>query len=219
MKCFQLNQSGRLIVVLLLCILPICGTFADNQLHSQNLIDSYSWMETDLNRTTRWLQRRTTQSRERIDALSLRTSVAQQLSALVGAEDTLSDFYDAGENRFYLQSTAEFPYQRLFVRQKDGQNKLLVDPPPGMGIHFFSPSHDGRYIAYGLSENGSEITAIEILEVVSGIVLQERIPNVRYPQITWRNDNCSFFIRACHSLAMTGRNQSALQVKKYFCTR
>lgn len=181
-------------VVISLCILSgwlSCGAQAEGK----NITDRYRWMETEQGRTNEWLLHRTLQSRKTIDALPWRATVEKQLNSLAGAEDALSYIRDAGENRFYYRFTPEFPYLRLFVKRKDGRERLLIDPPVGMGIHFFFPSRDGRYVAYGLSKNGSEFASINVLDVESGATLSDAIPRARYPDIVWRPDNQSFFYK------------------------
>ncbi|MDX5627104.1 MULTISPECIES: prolyl oligopeptidase family serine peptidase [unclassified Brenneria] len=209
----------RTIVVVSLCILSVlldCEALADGVPRSQNIMDHYRWMEADQDRTNEWLQRRTIQARKTIDAFPWRKAFEKQLNAIVGAEGSLSHIYDAGESRFYLRSTPEFPYQRLFVKRKSGGEKLLIDPPIGMGIHFFSPSHDGRYVAYGLSENGSEIASINILDVESGADLSDSIPRARYPRIVWRSDNQSFFYKRLPSEKHDGLASERLAGEKVY---
>lgn len=121
-------------------------------------MDPYHWMETHPQQTARWLNQRSNQTVKTLHALPWRNALAKRLSELENTAPTISDIYDAGQNRFYLRSTVEHPYLRLFVRQKGKPERVLIDPPVGYGINFFSPSHDGRYVAFGLSRNGTEST-------------------------------------------------------------
>ena len=55
-----------------------------------------------------------------------------------------------------------------------GAERVIVDPNTlgdGKGrttIDFFKPSHDGRYVAVSLSENGSEEGTVYVYDVASG---------------------------------------------------
>ncbi|UTM57120.1 prolyl oligopeptidase family serine peptidase [Photobacterium sp. CCB-ST2H9] len=156
-------------------------------------MDHYRWMETDTERTTQWLTNQSNYSRNVLNSLPWRDSLEKSLNTLVNVGPTISNIYNAGKNRFYLRSTVQFPYQRLFVKQENEQEKVIVDPPPGYGIKFFSPSHDGNYVAYGLSINGYENTEINIINVSNGLTLKDNIPQVRYPNVVWDSDNKSFY--------------------------
>lgn len=165
----------------------------NNSYKTEGNMDTYRWMENDRERTTQWLNLKSDYSRFILDALPWRDALEKRLNELVNVETTLSDFYYTAETRFYLRSTSELPYQRLFVLIQDKAEKLLIDPPVGSGINFFTPSHDGRYVAYGLSINGSENTEIKIVNVYNGTVIEDSIPQVRFPNVVWNDDNHSFF--------------------------
>ncbi|WP_318376630.1 prolyl oligopeptidase family serine peptidase [Enterobacter sp.] len=182
-------------VVILISLLfsVTCGSAqAANSLRGEER-DPYRWMETDREGTATWLNRQSARTREILSAQPARNALAKRLSQLVDTAPTISDIYDAGDHRFYLRSTPQYPYQRLFVKTRNAPERLLIDPPPGYGINFFSASHDGAYVAFGLSENGFERTEINVMRVADGKVFQERIPSVRYPGVVWAADNRSFY--------------------------
>ena len=47
------------------------------------------------------------------------------------------------------------------------------------------PSDDGRLLAYGLSENGSEQSVLHVLDVARGATLPDRIPRTRAADLAW----------------------------------
>lgn len=154
--------------------------------------DPYAWMETQPARTAAWLQQQTQRSRKLIAVLPQRTALSAELSAAnpIEANDT---GYDTPAGRFYLQMSADYPYWRLFLQPEQAPARVVIAPPVGFGISFFSPSDDGTYLAYGLSENGAETTSLQLLDVASGRPLPDVMPQVRYPTIIWNPDNRSFF--------------------------
>lgn len=160
----------------------------------QNHTDNYSWMETQSETTNQWLQDQTEQAKTTINALPWRKAVEKYRFLFNDKRNKRPSIEGAGKYHFYERSTSRYPYNsRLFVREKNGTERLLVDPPVGMDIAFFYPSPDGRYVAYGLSRNGSEIASINILDINKGTRLKDVIPRTRYPRINWRADNRSFF--------------------------
>ena len=147
------------------CVFSVHANVDTNK--REDHMDHYRWMETDRSQTAEWLNRQSIPSANIIHSLPWRRVFAKRLRSLDNGGPTISDIYDAGDNRFYLRSTPEYAYQRLFVKYKNDPERLIIDPPVGYGINFFSPSPDGRYISYGLSKNGFESTDIKILWVAT----------------------------------------------------
>lgn len=165
----------------------------DGRPKSEDHMDDYRWMETDQRQTINWLNHISEQSDKIIRSLPWRNTLARRLNTFVNNGPTISNIDDAGDNRFYLRSTTEYPYQRLFVKNRDNPERVIVDPPVGYGINFFSPSNDGQYVAYGLSKNGFDDTEIKIIKVIDSTVLKDSIQKVRYPNVVWAADNQSFY--------------------------
>jgi prolyl oligopeptidase len=62
-----------------------------------------------------------------------------------------------------------------------------------VALDWWYPSPDGRFIAYGLSEAGSEISTLHILDVDKVTDLEERIPHTRAAAVSWDPDNTGFY--------------------------
>ena len=185
------------------CVFSVHANVDTNK--REDHMDRYRWMETDRSQTAEWLNRQSILSANIIHSLPWRRVFAKRLSSLDNGGSTISDIYDAGDNRFYLRSTPEYAYQRLFIKYKNDPERLIIDPPVGYGINFFSPSPDGKYISYGLSKNGFESTDIKIIRVSDGVVLKDSIPQVRYPNVVWAEDNQSFYYSLNDAAESKGR--------------
>lgn len=80
-----------------------------------------------------------------------------------------------------------------------GQRRLLVDPGALAGaqghvsLDWWSASPDGSKVAYGLSRDGSEDSVLHVLDVASGRVLPERIPDTQIAYPSWLPDSSGFF--------------------------
>jgi len=114
-----------------------------------------------------------------------------------------------GGRYFYQKMLANEIVPKLYVRDGlDGQERVLLDPakyPAPAGSHnsisYYAPSWDGKMVAVGVSEGGSENAIIHILEVDSGKELPETIDRGRFGAIAWRSDNRSFFYNRLQKLA------------------
>src|SRR5262249_51441746 len=84
-----------------------------------------------------------------------------------------------------------------------GAGRVLVDVNAGAGdlprsLDAFSPSPDGRYVVYGVSEGGTQRSHFHIIETETGRELPDRIPHsvVAMHQAAWLPDASGFFYTA-----------------------
>jgi prolyl oligopeptidase len=89
---------------------------------------------------------------------------------------------------------------KLYRRDRAGAETLLVDPDDWQketgkphAINYFSPSHDGRLVAFGVSALGSENASIYVIETATRKRIGQPIDRAQYPWINWRPDSRSFF--------------------------
>ncbi|HEY4334109.1 MAG TPA: hypothetical protein VGM78_16115, partial [Ilumatobacteraceae bacterium] len=76
--------------------------------------------------------------------------------------------------------------------------RVLVDPSTASAdaataIDWFFPSADGRLVAYGLSEGGTEHSTLAVLDVVDGTHRADRIANTRAATVAWLPDSTGFY--------------------------
>ena len=162
---------------------------------SYSSVDNYGWMETDQARTNEWLLTKSHETQKILKALPWKASVVKRFNTLTAydSQPIIWNIQYVGDNCFYLKETENHPYNRLFVKDHLGKEKLLVDPPVGYGIYNFYPSNDGKYVAYAISENGSEISAINVINVKTRSHLPDSISGITVPNLVWTEDNSSFF--------------------------
>ena len=88
-----------------------------------------------------------------------------------------------------------------------GTERLLVDPEKlaKNGVHYaidyFTPSYDGRYVAYAMSPGGSEDSVLSVMDVRTGRNLSDRIDRAEFGDVAWRTDGRSFFYVRLQKLA------------------
>ena len=107
---------------------------------------------------------------------------------------------DGGGNLFFTRRGAQDNTLKLFHRNVSGQETLLVDPDEWQkttgkphAINYFAPSPDGRLVAFGISEAGSEDASIYVMETATRKRIGTPIGRAQYPGINWRPDSRSFF--------------------------
>jgi prolyl oligopeptidase len=162
--------------------------------HGERVVDPYRWLEnTESERTRAWTDAQNARTRAVLDALPQRRLFADRLRDLlaVGLLDTPRPI--AG-HIFHTRRTGTQRQAILYVRDAlDGKDRALVDPNEldGAGlvtIDWYFPSHDARYVAYGLSRGGDEMSTLHVIEVATGRELSERIPHTQRSTVAWAGD-------------------------------
>jgi prolyl oligopeptidase len=123
------------------------------------------------------------------------------IKVLDNAGTSVSDVVRDGPNYFYEKLKPGENSPKLYARPAvGGDERLLVDPEKlaSAGKHFtinyFLPSLDGAYVAYGISEGGSEASVIHVVDARSGTVLPDAIDRAYFVGPTsWLPDGKSFY--------------------------
>src|SRR5579863_3397269 len=175
--------------------------------------DPYRWMEDLASAEAQtWLAAQAKYAGETLRALPERGALLTRISALGDAGPDLSDFQVTGEHTFYLRRDPGANLPRLVVRAThdahDAPERVLLDPStlPGevhTAIDWYAPSHDGRYVAYGVSPGGSEDSTLHVLDVESGTPLDVAIPHCIFGEVNWLEDNQSFLYNRSPAPAST----------------
>jgi prolyl oligopeptidase len=162
--------------------------------HGDRVIDPYRWLEnTDSERTRAWTDAQNARTRAVLDALPQRRYFAQRLRDLlaVGLLDTPRPVQG---HIFHTRRAGTQRQSVLYVRNGvAGNDRALVDPnaldSAGLvTIDWYFPSHDARYVAYGLSRGGDEMSTLHVVEVSTGRALSERIPHTQRSTVAWAGD-------------------------------
>jgi prolyl oligopeptidase len=192
------------------------------------VVDNYRYMENLADpEVQRWMRGQADYARAALDRLPGRAALLDRIHELANADTRRSDIVRRGERYFYLLTEPGVEQPRLACRDGlEGKEKVLVDPialGKGSGGHYaidwYSPSWDGRYVVYGLSEGGSEASTLRVLEVATGKVLQEGISRTESNVVSWRKDNRSFFyLRYAKPTPATPKSELLYNARTYLHT-
>jgi prolyl oligopeptidase len=87
----------------------------------------------------------------------------------------------------------------LYVRDSlNGSDRVLVDANSlaadgTIALDWFQPSENGKYVAYGTSPSGSEMSTLHVIESKAGEILPDTIERTRAASIAWLHDNSGFY--------------------------
>ena len=180
--------------------------------------DPYRYMENLGDSGVRsWMSAQAAETRRALDAIPERGSIAARIRALDQSRPAVVSYPIPARGRvFYTIRRPDEEQGRLYFRDGlEGRDRLLVDPdakhhaPAGRhyAIDYYTPSWDGRFLAYGASLGGSENSTLYVIDVASG-QLTDSISRAQFGVIAWSADGSGFFYNRLRALA-PGEPESA----------
>lgn len=171
-------------------------------LHGVEVHDPYRYFEnTRAPEVQSWLKGQGAFARETLDRIEGRAQMQRRIAEISAATgDSISGVVRMpGDRVFYLKRARHDKQYKLVMRAgAQGRERVLVDPEVAAArtgvahaINHFTPSWDGKYVAYGMSAGGSEDASLHIIDVRNGHQVGAPIPRVREAGVSWLPDSKS----------------------------
>jgi prolyl oligopeptidase len=171
----------------------------EDDVQGHKITDPYRWLEdagsTD---TQKWVHDELAYTRSLLDPLPGRDQLHKRLSELLSI-GTISAPQLGGKYYFYTKREGSQNQPVLFVREGlNGKDRALVDvnalaADGTVALDWWTPSEDGKYVAYGTSPSGSEMSTLRVIETATGKMLPDEIERTRAASIAWKLDNSGFY--------------------------
>ncbi len=162
--------------------------------------DPYRWLEDPSRDDTRaWSAAQDSLFQEHRDTWRSRAFFRQRLTELLSVGSVAAPLW-RGERSFRLREMAGREHPVLRVVEPGGQERALVDPdqidPAGETILVaWRPSWDGRLLAYQLARRGSEESALWVIDVDGGGVVDGPISRTRRSPVAWITGRDFYYVR------------------------
>ena len=169
-----------------------------------SVVDSYRWLEeVDSSETQQWMKVADAHARATLARVPGRDALAARIAELeAGAVAQIGRVIRLpGDLLFYEQRSANENQFRIVMRRGfGGAEQVLVDPEAiargrrgaPVAVNHFSPSPDGRTLAYGVSERGSEAAVLHLLDTATGKAIGEPITRANFGVARWSPDSKRF---------------------------
>ena len=172
---------------------------ATEKLHGVSVNDPYRWLEDGSAADVKaWLKEQGAYARKSLDALPVRAELVKRFHELYYVERMQAPV-KRGRRYFWEKKEKTSEKDALYYRDGEkGTPKVLLDPNTwstdgSISLGVWSPSQDGRYLAYAVKKNNSDESALEIIEVASGKKF-ESIPGTKYAwSVEWNPRGTGFY--------------------------
>jgi prolyl oligopeptidase len=163
------------------------------------IIDPYRWLEDGSSpETQQWVAEQLAYTRSILDKLPGRDKLHDRIEQLLEIGN-LGETQAGGEYYFHTRREGKQNQPVLYVRKHvDGSDEVLVDANQlskdgTVALDWWQASHDGKYVAYGTSESGSEMSTLHVIETGNKRLLPDTIERTRAASIAWKPDNSGFY--------------------------
>ncbi len=167
--------------------------------HGTKVLDNYRWLENGTSpETQKWVEREMAYTRGILDRLAGRDAIHKRLSELLSIGSVSAPAL-AGHHYFYTRREGMQNQPVLYVRDSlNAPDRVLVDANTlsadgTIALDWYYPSETGKYVAYGTSQSGSEMSTLHVIETKTGRILNDSIERTRAASIAWRPDNSGFY--------------------------
>jgi prolyl oligopeptidase len=167
--------------------------------HGTRVIDNYRWLEkADSPEVQKWVAEENDYTRALLDPQPGRAAIQHRLTELLSIGSVSAPVL-AGHHYFYTRREGLQNQPVLYVRDSlNGADRVLVDANSlaadgTIALDWFQPSENGKYVAYGTSASGSEMSTLHVIESKTGEILSDTIERTRAASIAWLHDNSGFY--------------------------
>ncbi|GAA3887320.1 prolyl oligopeptidase family serine peptidase [Saccharothrix violaceirubra] len=168
------------------------------QLHDHRVADPYRWLEDPADERTRtWSEQQDALARTWLDVLPGRDALERRLAELTGTGSVGTPVWRA-DRAFYTRRGPDEDFPVLYVREADGTERVLLDPTAldetgKTTLDRWTPSREGRLLAYQVSVGGDEHSLLHVLDVDTGEIVEGPIDRCRYSPVAWLPGGEEFF--------------------------
>ncbi len=163
------------------------------------IVDNYRWLEDGKSpETQKWVEEEMAYTRHVLDPLPGRDAIHQRLTQLLSI-GSITPPEMGGKYYFYTRREGMQNQPVLYVREGvQGKDRVLVDANAlaadgTIALDWYQPSENGKYLVYGTSPSGSEMSTLHIIETKTGAALPDTIERTRAASIAWMPDNSGFY--------------------------
>ena len=167
--------------------------------HGTKVADPYRWLEAlDSEETRAWVEAQNRFAQPRLESIPHRQWIRERLTQLWNYER-----YDVplkrGGRYFYLRNDGRQNQYVLYVADTvDAPGRVLFDPntvreDATVAISDYSPSPDGKIVAYATSDGGTDWQIWKFRRADDGTELPDTLRNTKFWGVSWARDGSGVY--------------------------
>jgi prolyl oligopeptidase len=169
--------------------------------HGVKVADPYRWLEDDV-RTSKevaaWVEAENKITFAYLESIPARSKIKSRLTELWNFERYSAPFKEGGRYYYFKNDGLQNQDVLFTLDSLDATPRMLLDPNTWSkdgtrALGGTSFSDDGRYLAYAVSDAGSDWVVWRVMEIVTGKLLDDELRWIKFPGVAWTKDGQGFF--------------------------
>ena len=189
--------------------------------------DPYRWLETDVRESKdveNWVEQENKVTFGYLESLPYRNAIKQRLTDLWNYEKYTTPSKIGSRYLFQKNNGLQNQYVVYVEDSLAGPARVLLDPNTWskdgtVALAGYSWPDDGRYLAYGVAEAGSDWVKWHVVDVATGQVLSDELNWVKFSGTAWTKDGKGFFYSRYPEVAAGSQFQSLNKNMKMYYHR
>lgn len=167
--------------------------------HGTAVPDPYRWLEDPHSEATQaWVEAQNQVTFDYLQGLPGRQQIQERLTALWNYERYGIPFKRGDRYFFYKNDGLQNQSVLYTLATLDEEPRLLLDPNTlsadgTVSLSSIAVSHNGAYLAYGLSRGGSDWVEWFVRDITTGADLGDHLKWVKFSGASWSHDHQGFF--------------------------
>jgi prolyl oligopeptidase len=194
----------------------------EDMVQGHKIVDPYRYLENSNDPDTKaYVEAELKYTRSLLDPLPGRDKINARLSQLL-VIGTVGTPQMGGKYYFHTRREGNQNQPVLLVRDRpDGEDRVLVDvnklsTDGTVALDWWYTAEDGKYVAYGTSNSGSEESTLHLIESATGKVLPDAIERTRFASIAWLKDSSGFYYTRHPKKGDVPAGEEVYHVKVFF---
>jgi prolyl oligopeptidase len=172
-----------------------------DEYHGKRVPDPYRWLEDDVRESEQvasWVKAQNEVTFAHLESIPEREAIRRRLTELWNYEKFTAPS-KVGGKYFFFKNDGLQNQDVLYVQSSlTAEPRQLIDPNTWskdgtIALSGLAASEDGRWLAYGVAQAGSDWKSWRVLEVDTGKLLDEELQWVKFSGATWTTDSKGFF--------------------------
>src|SRR5688572_9029286 len=183
---------------------PPAGNAASDTYFGTTVADPYRYLESVSDPAVQeWVRAQADATAAILAKLPGRDALLAQVKDIESNASGMTDqAVRAASGRFFYlkRGPKDNQFSLVYRDSPTSAERLIVDPEAlakqsgtPHAIMDFTPSKDGRRIAYALQTGGGEIGTLHVVDVATGKPVIDPIDRIRYASVNWLDDGSGFF--------------------------
>jgi len=183
-------------------VYPITKTVEQvDDFHGTSVEDPYRWLEDDVRTSPEvaaWVEAQNKITFDFLNSIPQRAVIQKRMTELWNYEKIGTPFRIGG--RYYQTRNDGLQNQNVLMMLEtlESEPKVLLDPNAWskdgtVALSGSAFSEDGRFVAYGVQDAGSDWNTWKIMEIETGKVLDDELRWIKFSGAEWTPDSRGFF--------------------------